>query len=404
MGAMPTPNSAALESVGLVTAMGAGVDSSLPRLVGGDTRGMVSRAGLLPDRELLVGAVTAHLPPIGDELAIYRCRNNQLALLALSQIRKAVEAALDRFGPARIAVVAATSTSGTAETGEAVRQRLASGRLPREFHYVQFEHGGLASFLAASIGAEGPAYTVSTACSSSAKALVSARSLLRLGLCDAVIAGGVDSLCPLTACGFTALEAISPTRSNPMSRNRRGLNLGEAAALFLMTREGGGIQLRGAGESSDHHHMSAPDPSGGGAELAMRAALVDAEAEGGDILYLNLHGTGTPLNDAMESKAVERVLGTSVPCSSTKPMTGHTLGAAGAAEIAFCWMMLESERRGEIRLAPHVFDGDRDGDLPAIRLVQRGESARARGRRLLMSNAFGFGGNNCSVILERSDA
>ncbi len=401
---MKSANPCALEAIGLVTALGTGLDASLPRLISGDTRGLVLRAGLLPDRELLVGAGPDALPPIEDDLAQHRCRNNQLALLALSQMRGAVDAALARFGPARIAIVAATSTSGTAETGEAVRLKLQSRRLPSEFHYSQFEHGGLACFLAASIGAEGPAYTVSTACSSSAKALVSARSLLRLGICDAVIAGGVDSLCQLTACGFTALEAISPERSNPFSRNRRGLNLGEAAALFLLTRESGGIQLRGAGESSDHHHMSAPDPNGGGAEQAMRAALMDAQARADEIVYLNLHGTGTPLNDAMESKAVERVLGLKVPCSSTKPLTGHTLGAAGAMEAAFCWMMLESERHGEIRLAPHVFDGERDSELPAIRFVAPAEAARVRGRRLTMSNAFGFGGNNCSVILERTDA
>lgn len=393
-----------LEALGLVTALGSGLERNLPRLIAGDTDGLVSQSGLLPDRDLLVGAVTDALPQVPDELSAHRCRNNQLALRALAQMRPAVDAAIARFGPARVAVVAATSTSGSAETAAAVREKIETGQLPRAFHYAQFEHGGLASFLAAYTGAGGPAYTVSTACSSSAKALVSARSLLRLGICDAVIAGGIDTLTPLTACGFTALEAISPQRSNPFSRNRRGLNLGEAAALFLLTRGTGGIQLRGGGESSDHHHMSAPDPSGGGAENAMRAALLDAQARADEILYLNLHGTGTPLNDAMESRAVEHVLGLQVPCSSTKPLIGHTLGAAGAVEIAFCWMLLESERRGEIALPPHVFDGERDSELPAIRLVGRGESVRVRGRRLLMSSAFGFGGNNCTVVLERMGA
>ena len=400
---MNSANPCALEAVGLVTALGSSLESNLTGLITGDTSGLVSRAGLLPDRELLVGAVTDVLPPIAIEFARDRCRNNQLALLALWHIRSAVDAALARFGPERIAVVVATSTSGTAETGLAVKQKLANGRLPREFHYAQFEHGGLARFLAAVVGAEGPAYTVSTACSSSAKALVSARSLLRLGVCDAVIAGGVDSLCALTACGFTALEAIAPERSNPFSANRRGLNLGEAAALFLLTRASDGIQLRGAGESSDHHHMSAPDPSGAGAERAMRAALLDAQASSDEILYLNLHGTGTPLNDAMESKAVERVLGLEVPCSSTKPLTGHTLGAAGAMELGFCWLLLTSEQRSEMALPPHIFDGERDRELPAIKLWAPGAALGVRGRRLMMSNAFGFGGNNCTVILERSD-
>ncbi len=398
---MNRPGACELEALGLVSALGAGQERNHLRLIAGDTSGIVPRAGLLPDRELLVGAVADQLPRIADTLAEHRCRNNQLGLLALSQMQSAVDAALARYGPGRVAVVAATSTSGIAETGAAVAQKQERGSLPREFHYAQFEHGGLAQFLAASIGAQGVAYTVSTACSSSAKALVSARSLLRLGICDAVIAGGVDTLCPLTACGFTALEAVSPEHTNPFSKNRRGLNLGEAAAFFLVTREGGGIQLRGGGESSDHHHMSAPDPTGSGAELAMRAALADAQARAAEILYLNLHGTGTPLNDAMESRAVERVLGLHIPCSSTKPLTGHTLGAAGALELAFCWMLLANERRGDIPLPPHVFDGERDSELAAIRLVERGESARPKGRRLVMSSVFGFGGNNCSVVLER---
>lgn len=397
---MSRENSCELEALGLVSALGAGRERNLSRVIAGDTGGLSARGGLLWDRELLVGAVGDELPELDESLAKHRCRNNRLGALALTQMRAAIDGALARYGPERVAVIAATSTSGTAETGDAVRDVVNGGELPREFAYAQFEHGGLARFLADYIGAKGPAYTVSTACSSSAKALVSARSLLRMGICDAVIAGGVDTLCPLTARGFTSLEAISPERSNPLSKNRRGLNLGEAAALFLVTGGGGGIQLRGAGESSDHHHMSAPDPTGGGAERAMRGALKSAVALPKEILYLNLHGTGTPLNDAMESQAVARVFGLDIPCSSTKPLTGHTLGAAGALEIAYCWMLLESERRGVIALPPHVFDGERDGELPAIRLAQAGETLRPTGRRLIMSNVFGFGGNNCTVVLE----
>lgn len=392
-----------LEALGVVCALGTSVDEVLPRLVEGDSGRLVSRSGLLPDRSLLVGAVQSAPPEIRSELARFACRNNALASMALSQIRGEVEAAIGRFGPARIGVVVASSTSGVAEAGDAVGAMLRSGRLTDSFHYVQLEHGGLAAFLAVCLGAGGPAYTVSTACSSSAKALVSARSLLRLGICDAVIAGGVDSLCPLTARGFTALEAIAPERSNPFSRNRRGLNLGEAASLFLLTRKPGGIQLRGVGEACDHYHMSAPDPEGLGAERAMRSAMQDARAEAGEVQYVNLHGTGTPLNDAMESRAVARVLGVDVPCSSTKPLTGHTLGAAGALEIAFCWMLLNEKGHGEIRLPAHVWDGLRDPELAPIHLVEHGETAGASARHLVMSNAFGFGGNNCTVILERLD-
>ena len=390
-----------LEAVGLATALGAGVARNYARLIAGDLTGLAPRPGLLSHGDLLVGAFREPLPELPDVHARFRCRNNRLALLALNQIRHAVDSAVSRFGAERVAVVVGTSTSGIDETGAAIGRWITQGSLPPEFSYEQFEHGGLAQYLALASGAAGPAYTVSTACSSSAKALVSARSLLELDLCDAVIAGGVDTLAPMTARGFSALEAVALERTNPFSRNRRGLNLGEAAALFVMARGPGGIQLAGCGESSDHHHMSAPDPTGGGAERALRAALEDAGAEPAEILYLNLHGTGTPLNDAMESRAVERVLGLDVPCSSTKPLTGHTLGAAGATEIAFCWLVLEHERRGELALPPHVFDGERDSELAAIRLVGPGETVTARGRRLAMSSAFGFGGNNCTVVLER---
>jgi 3-oxoacyl-[acyl-carrier-protein] synthase-1 len=207
----------------------------------------------------------------------------------------------------------------------------------------------------------------------------------------------------MTARGFFALEAVAMDRTNPMSRNRRGLNLGEAAVLFVMARERGGIQLAGGGESSDAHHMSAPSPDGSGAEAAMRAALAQAGARADEILYVNLHGTGTPLNDSSESAAVHRVFGADVPCSSTKPRVGHTLGAAGALEAAFCAMTLESERDGELALPPHDWDRERDPELAPLRLAGPGETARARGRRLALSNGFGFGGNNCTLVLERCE-
>nr|MDJ0786912.1 beta-ketoacyl synthase N-terminal-like domain-containing protein [Myxococcota bacterium] len=270
-----------------------------------------------------------------------------------------------------------------------------------DFDYAQLEFGGLAGFVAACVGARGPAYTLSTACSSGARALASARSLLRLGLCDAVVAGAADTLCGLTTGGFTALHAVDPDRTNPMSRNRRGLNLGEAAAMFLLTRDSEGVQLLGVGESSEAHHMSAPDPEGAGAAAAMRAALADAGAEPEEILYLNLHGTGTEQNDAMESAAVAQVLGTATPCSSTKPLVGHTLGAAGAVEAAVCWLMLEEASADSLALPPHCFDGERDPALPEIALATKGQRVARRGRDLLMTNSFGFGGNNCTLVLGR---
>jgi 3-oxoacyl-[acyl-carrier-protein] synthase-1 len=217
-----------------------------------------------------------------------------------------------------------------------------------------------------------------------------------LGLCDAVLVGGVDTLCRLTIEGFSALESTSTDIANPMSRNRRGINIGEGAALFTLTREPGRIALLGIGETSDAYHISAPDPTGRGAEAAMRAALVDAGLEPESIDYLNLHATATEKNDEMESRAVSRVFPAGVLCSGTKPLTGHLLGAAGATELAFCWLALEDEHK---RLPPHVWDGAFDPSLPALRLVSPGERFSQTPSRRCMSNSFAFGGSNVSVIV-----
>ena len=212
-----------------------------------------------------------------------------------------------------------------------------------------------------------------------------------------MIAGATDTLCGLTTNGFSALQVVSDEITNPCSRNRKGLTLGEGTAIFVVTREAEGIQLRGAGESSEAHHMSAPEPGGSGAETAMRAALNDADLAPDAVAYLNLHGTGTVLNDAMECSAIVRGFPSPPPCSSTKPLVGHTLGAAGAIEAGFCWLMLDAQEDAEIELIPHVYDGDFDPELPAIPLATKGMRVPAGP---LMSNSFGFGGNNCCLILD----
>ena len=388
-----------LQALGQVNALGKSNAEIAKRLVAGDTSGLVLRADLVPERSLLFGAVRDPLPEIPRRLARFACRNNRLALAALEQIGAAVDAALSRFGRARIGVVVGTSTSGVGDAEDAIAVRERTGRLAREFHYAQLEFGGLAGFLAETTGARGPAYTLSTACSSGARALAAARSLVRLGICDAVISGAADSLCGLTANGFASLGALSARITNPCSRNRDGLTLGEGAALFLVTRDPGGVQLYGVGESSEAHHISAPDPEGNGAEAAMRGALEDARLEPADIAYLNLHGTGTPQNDPMECEAVARVFGTELPCSSTKALVGHALGAAGALEAAFCWLVLASPSNGSLALPPHVFDGERDPALAPIRLVAKSETVNAGAHPRVMTNSFGFGGSNCTLVL-----
>jgi 3-oxoacyl-[acyl-carrier-protein] synthase-1 len=399
---MPERPPCSLAALGVVSCLGAGAADTWRGLVAGDATRFSLRDDLAPGRSLLVGAVCEPLPPVPPALYRYACRNNALGLAALAQIEGPVRACLDRFGAARVGVVIGTSTSGVGDAEAAIAHHLRTQALSPTFYYDQLEFGGAAGFVAELLGLGGPAYTLSTACSSGARALASARSLLSLGVCDAVIAGAVDTLCGLTAGGFGALQAVAETLTNPMSANRAGITLGEAAALFLVTREPGGVQLLGVGESSEAHHMSAPDPEGRGAREAMDAALANAGLASGEIAYLNLHGTGTPLNDAMESVAVAAVFGSELPCSSTKPLVGHTLGAAGALEAAFCWLVLRGREGDELALPPHAWDGVRDPALPPLHLVAKGERARVHGPARVMTNSFGFGGNNCTLVLGAS--
>src|SRR5262245_26935490 len=390
-----------LAALGVSNALGGDAETVWRGLLAGEPSRLSWNDRIVPGRRLLVGAVTEPLPGIPPALARYACRNNALALAALQQIEAETRAALARYGAGRVGVVMGTSTSGVSDAEDAFRYQREHGGIDPTFDYAQLEFGGLAGFVAGLLGVRGPAYTLSTACSSGARALASARSLLAMGLCDAVVAGAADTLSGLTTNGFAALQAICDGVTNPCSRNRAGLTLGEGAAAFLLLPEPGGIQLMGVGESSEAHHRSAPDPTGAGAEAAMRGALADAGLAPGAIAYLNLHGTGTPLNDVMECQAVERVFGDALPVSSTKPLVGHTLGAAGALEAAFCWLMLARSREGALELPPHSFDGERDPELPVVHLVSKGESVRPGGALRVMTNSFGFGGNNCTLVLER---
>ncbi len=386
-----------LSDLGLTCAAGDGLEACLVNLRAGRSPGMLATDRYTPGSPLTVGEVSAQLPSLEGYPETMRSRNNALALHACAQIRPAIESALARFGARRFAVVAASSTSGIAEAERAFAAARETGVLPPDFAYAQQELGSPAEFLARAFGLMGPAFTVSTACSSSAKALAAARRLLRLGACDAVLVGGADTLCAFTLRGFSSLGLLSPETTNPFSRNRKGINIGEAAAFFVMRRDQGPVRLAGAGETCDAHNISAPLPGGEGARDAMQAALRDAGAPPQHIGYVNLHGTGTPQNDAMEARAMAAVFPQGVPCSSTKPLTGHTLGAAGALEAGFCWALLAG-RAADGWLPQHVNDGMADPELPRVDLAPPGFLA-AQPPKLAMSNVFGFGGTNVSLIL-----
>lgn len=386
-----------LNALGVVCALGRGQDEVARNLFAGDCSGMQRESGWVPERSLTVGAVRGALASIPSGLNQQSSRNNQLLLEAALQIEDDIRQAIDTYGADRVAIVLGTSTSGIDEASRGIAHYLQTQHFPGDYDYQQQELSAPATFLAEWLNISGPAYVISTACTSSARALMSAQRLLDMNLCDVVLCGGVDSLCALTLNGFCSLEAVADERCNPFSINRRGINIGEAAVLFVMSKQPAtthAIALLGAGASSDAHHISAPEPSGRGAVQAMHTALSRAKVQPHQIAYLNLHGTATQHNDAMESQAVAQVFPDGVPCSSTKPMTGHTLGAAGALEAAFCWLSLERNA-----LAPHVWDARPDPALPALHWVTPGQPLITTAERCLMSNSFAFGGNNVSLII-----
>ncbi|MCK9606581.1 MAG: beta-ketoacyl-[acyl-carrier-protein] synthase family protein [Methylomonas sp.] len=344
-------------------------------------------------------SITADLPTLPPDLQRYACRNNRLLLAALQQIAPAVESAITRYGRSRIGLLLGTSTSGIAEGESAVSRLLTHGQLPAAYHYKQQELGGATEFLVHYLNIQGPAYTVSTTCSSSANALASARRLLRLNLCDAVIVGGADALCHTTLQGFSGLGALSRIGCNPFSKNRDGTVIGEGAALFLMTRESAPIALLGVGANADAYHISAPRPDGSRAHAAMQNALLEAGRTAEQVDYINLHGTATLQNDAMESRAVATLFGADTPCGSSKPATGHCLGAAGAIEAGLCWLLL-SALNGELRLPPHLWDGEPDPKLPPLGFVTL-DKRQSKRLQYCLSNSFSFGGNNVSLLIGR---
>lgn len=386
-----------INDMGVMSALGNGKSDVLANLMAGWTSGMRRHDALFSGRSTWVGAVDAEFPPLAAHLAEFDCRNNRLLAAALDQIRETIQVLMGSVDADRIAVIIGTSTSGIAAGESAIEALSVSGRFPPGFDYRQQEIGTTALFAARYLGVTGPSYTISTACSSSAKVFASARRLISSGRCDAAIVGGCDSLCRLTLNGFDALGLLSSDICNPFSANRRGINIGEAACVFALSTEPGAVELLGVGESSDGYHMSAPDPEGKGAELAVGAALASAGLGPADIDYVNLHGTGTRKNDEMESRLINRVFGTRTACSSTKSQTGHTLGSAGALEAGLCWLLL-SDANPHRRLPAQVWDGESDADLPRIALLSEPRTWR---RGIFMSSSFAFGGSNASLILGR---
>ena len=343
-----------------------------------------------------VRAVEAIEPPA--PLVAFACRNTRLAELALRQdgFMDAVAAAVARHGAGRIAVVLGTSTSGIEETEQAWARREADGALPPYDFARTHDLHALPRYVRARLGLTGACISISTACTSGARSFLDAAMLIEAGVADAAVVGGADTLCRLTLHGVGSLELLAKGPTRPCAEDRDGISIGEAAAFALIERAGPGdagrLGLLGAGASSDGHHMSSPHPEGHGAVAAMRAALDSAGLAPGQIDYVNMHGTGTRANDAMEDRAIARIFGDAVPCSSTKGWTGHTLGASGALEAAISAICVESG------LVPGCLGLERVDPSFASGIVVANREARVD---RVLSNSFGFGGSNCALVIGR---
>ena len=338
------------------------------------------------------GQIKAKLPRL-DEYPEHKSRNSAVLAFLADSIKDSINELKQKYSKDRIAIILGTSTSGLDETENELKKFMQTGVPSRDFYYKSQEFGDPSMFLADYLDIDGPAYTISTACSSSARALICGKRMLESGLVDAVIAGGADTLCKVPINGFNSMGVLSHERCLPFNKNRAGINIGEGGGLMILSKEKASLELLGVGESSDAYHVSSPEPSGAGAISAMKMALDDASLTTDDIGYVNLHGTATKLNDAMESKAMASLFKGKVPCSSTKYMTGHTLGAAGIVEAAILCYLLKHD----LDLPVQDFSHDEiDDTLDECGLIK--EKIKAK-KKVMMSNSFAFGGNNASIII-----
>ena len=341
------------------------------------------------------GQIKAKLPRL-DDYPEHKSRNSAVLAFLTDSIKDSINELKQKYSKDRIAIILGTSTSGLDETENELKKFMQTGVPSRDFYYKSQEFGDPSMFLADYLEIDGPAYTISTACSSSARALICGKRMLESGLVDAVIAGGADTLCKVPINGFNSMGVLSQERCLPFNKNRAGINIGEGGGLMILSKEKASLELLGVGESSDAYHVSSPDPSGAGAISAMEMALNDASLTTDDIGYVNLHGTATKLNDAMESKAMASLFKGKVPCSSTKYMTGHTLGAAGIVEAAILCYLLKHD----LDLPVQDFSHDEiDDTLDECGLIK--EKIKAK-KKVMMSNSFAFGGNNASIIIAKA--
>ncbi len=388
-----------ITALGLCNAMGMTTAAVLAALADGRTGLGPCPAALGLAMPATVGAVIPALPGLPLALASYDSRVARLLAVVIDELGEDLARTIARWGGERVAVILGTSTGGIGETEHAYAYQRAHGHLPAGYS-VATTHAldAVLAVVQALTGARGPAYVLSTACSSSAKVFAAAQRLIAMGVCDAAVVGGADSLCQLTIRGFAGLEVLSAQPCRPFSAERAGINIGEGAGLCVLERETPAVpavaRLLAVGESSDAHHMTSPHPEGLGARLAMERALAAAKLPASAVDHINAHGTGTRQNDAVEGAAIAAIFGSELPVVATKGYTGHQLGAAGITEVAFTALAIAHEF-----LPASIGATPVDPEIP----VRVTTSRQAVATRAALSNSFAFGGSNVSVLLGAAD-
>lgn len=400
-------NSVFLSRPAMVSAIGYGVYEHLDALLSKKDDYLLADEHWIAGKSFFYGSVSQALRPLPSGLNPDYCsRTNQLLWHVLAQIEDDIYAAVAEYGADRIGVVLGTTTTGAEENLAAFKQGFSTGNWANcGYNQVKQLLSSPADFVAKVYGLGNVHYGISTACTSGARALISAARLLQMNVCDAVICGGVDTLSHLTINGFYALNVLSHGLCQPFTALRDGINIGEATAIFIMTRDPAkGLPLLGYGTSSDAYHMSSPRPDALGARKAIKQALNQANLPVSAIGWVNLHGTGTVQNDAMEALAIHTELGEHVSCASTKGLTGHTLGAAGALEAAILWIVISKRLNQAGYLPHHRANAELDKTLSSIHLTKFQESFRKDQPRIALSTSFAFGGNNTALIIGSNNA
>lgn len=379
-----------LSKPAIVSALGDDTKKNMEKILQGSSA-LIKNSTML-NKDIYIGKITSHLPEIKNPK--FNTRTNSILLLAIKQIEEEIKNAIKKYGKDRIAVVIGNTTTGIEENLEFFKEHEKKGLWEKELY--EHDKQSLANpsdFIKDFFNLESFSFAISTACTSGAKALIYAKNLIQNDFCDAVICGGVDSINTLTMKGFDALGLISSNISNPFSENRNGINIGEGAALFLACKdEISPIYIAGEAANQDAFHITKPDENAKNPIIAINKALEKAGLKSVD--YINLHATGTGANDKMEARAFNNTL-PNVSASSTKPLMGHTLGAAGAIEAGICFELIN---KCKTKLPIHKFDGNYDSDLENINLVLDDEIKEINSA---LSSSFAFGGDNAILILRR---